>query len=680
MTDNTSVYMTQFVNGQFPSFYEQDGPLFIAFTKAYYEYLSMPNNTIYHIKNIQSYNDIDTTPDSFLIYFQDQYLGSLPKNLAVSPRLLIKHIQDLWRATGTKRGYELLFRILFNEDINFYFPGQNLFKPSNNNWVQEYYIEVSYSIILPQLVGLKIYSSSGLATAIVEDYNVISTNNKIINVLILSHVTGNFQYEDNILCENLDISNNSPIVIGSLSAVSITDGGVLFNVGDIVNISGSGTSALGRISSVVEQNGKVIFNLVNGGNGFTMNPQIQVVGGGGSGATFSVGSLVNQQIYILNTDIINNYLNTQLDNTAEGFTLSISNASATFTVGEAVVSSANGLMLDITYNTGSNLTINEFLSNTVLGISNLQVVKADGPNFAIVTGPQTSLTNANINGSFVKGSISGSIIKINYILNNSITNFTGNGTVIFSNSSIVTVNMESGYYLPTSTLISYNANAYINSIRRNTDWGFPIIGVNLDSVIGNSLTNENLVTGTIASLTRENPGEFYTSNPTVSIFEPLIYQLQIPDGNGGYYGGDANVSAIANSESGIITSLQIVDSGYGFLPNESVDIYGNSAIFASGKAVVDGTGITQGYWTDNQSFPSDQIYIEDSYYYQPFAYEIIAPRMLNTYQQFVMDIVHPVQMKMFGRFAINDIQDSDSQIISTQTLQVLGANTIIEEN
>ena len=666
MTENTSpVPVNVSIAGQFPSFYQKDGPLYIAFIKAYYEYLEQNGNVVYDIRNLQNYKDIDTTPDNFLQYFKDEYLGSLPTNLAVNPRLLIKHIQDLWRATGTKRGYELLFRILFNEDISFYFPGQNLFKPSNNIWQKQFYIEVSNSPILSQLVGLKIYSSDGLATAIVEDYNVININNMVINVLTLSHVTGNFEYGVNILCENLDISKNSPNVIGSLSAVSIINGGILFNVGDVVNISGQGTAGLGRVSSITQENGKVLFTLVDGGKGFTMTPQIEVTGGGGSGATFSVGSLIDQQVYIINIDEINNYLNTELENQAEGFTLGISNATASFTVGETVNSSANGLYLDISYISGNNLIINETLSNTSLGISGLSVIEIDNPNFLIVDGLSTSLNNSNLINSNLIGSISNSIIKINNIIYGGEVLFFGNGTVTFANSTVLNIDNNTGYFLPSANItgLTSNATAYINTTKRDTDWGFPIVGVNLGTPLDAALTYETLVAGTISSLSMENPGEFYTSNPNVSIIEPYILQLQIQDGNGGYYGGDAIVTAVANNESGIITSLEVIESGHGFVPGETVEIYGNSAVYAQGSAIVDGTGITQGYWTDNQSFSSDTIYIEDSFYYQPFAYEIIAPRMLETYQQFVLDIVHPVQMNLFGRFSINDFQTANTNLI-----------------
>lgn len=669
----TDIITNQFIPSQFPGFYLKEDQDFVNFIKVYYQYLEQSNNVLFHSRNLSNYMDIDKTPDDFIQYFRDQYMVNLPQEIMTNPRLLMKHIQDLYRAKGTEIGYELLFRILFNESVAFYYPGHFTFKPSNNQWVQQGYIEVTDSALLSQLVGLSIQSSSGNASALVEDFNIVTLNNKINNVLTLSNITGSFAYGDYILSKDLSALtlSNAPLVIGSLSAVSIDDGGALFNIGDIVNISGQGSTGLGRVAAIKEENGKVTFKLVDGGQGFTLNAQIQVTGGDGSGATFSVGSLVDQQIYYINTDEINPFYNTQLDIAAEGFTLHISNTSGAFTVAEVVNASSNGIALDFAYISGSSLSNNEILSNTALGIGGLQIIEIDNPNYVNLTGPQASLTNANlVPGVILKGGTSGDLIYVNSVL--PLVNYIANGTVGTANSSVVTIINANGYFLPTSNIHgqSSGASAYLNQTVRDTIWVFPAGNGNLDSSIGSLLTYETLIAGTIASLTKENPGELYEYSPTVNVEEPLIWQLQIPDGSGGYLGGDANVVATANSTNGIMTAIQVIESSYGFNPGESLEIYGNGAIYASGTAIVDGTGKTQGYWRNNQSFLSDTIKLQDSYYYQDFAYEIIAPRMLDTYKKFITDIVHPVQMLMFGRFAILDTQNASSQLINTNIMQI----------
>jgi hypothetical protein len=658
------IITNQFIPNQFPETYQERGPVFIAFMQAYYEWLSQTGNALYNSRNLQNYGDIDLTQNAFISHFKNEYMDNLPANVVADQRLLIKHIIDLYRSKGSKRGYELLFRILFNEDISFYLPGEHLFKPSDNQWTQQAYIEVGNSPYLANLVGTAIYSSSTLATALVEDYNVVTINNKVINVLTISNVNGVFRYGEFVLSKEISALNlnNAPEIVGSLSAISINNGGAFFNVGDIVNVSGSGSGGIARVAAIQNQSGKVIFALKNGGFGFTVNAQVTVSGGGGAGATFSVGSLVNETIMLVNLDIANNYYNTQLDIDSEGFTLTISNTSASFQVGEVVTSSANGIGLDFAYISGNNLSNGEILSNTSLGINNLKVIEIDNPSYVNLTGPESALNNANlIGGIFLSGATSGDIIYVNSVIPK--VQYNANGYVVLANSTSITIDDGLGYFLPTSNLHGTNsgANAYINITKRNTNWSFPVgINTNLDTAIDNVLTYETLVIGTIASLKGENPGALYGSNPSVSILEPLIYQLQLPDGVGGFWGGDANVTATALNANGVITALSMTSSGYGYQPNESLTIYSNNVYIASGIAVVDGTGISPGYWNSNKSFVSDENYIQDSYYYQEFSYEVSAPRMLSTYQAFFNSLVHPVGYQMFGKFLIQDTQISTS--------------------
>ena len=82
-------YISQFVESQFPDFYKEQGPTFIAFVKAYYEWMesnsSLVNSSntvitndlnvalkppIHQSRNLLEYRDIDTTLTEFLEFIQ----------------------------------------------------------------------------------------------------------------------------------------------------------------------------------------------------------------------------------------------------------------------------------------------------------------------------------------------------------------------------------------------------------------------------------------------------------------------------------------------------------------------------------------------------------------------------------------------------------------------------------
>ena len=186
-------YISPFIQSHFPEFYKEYGSNFIAFTRAYYEWLESAGNPLEQSRSIYEYADIDSTLDTFVKYFKNKYMFSIPENIATDKRLLSKHILDLYRSKGSLRSYELLFRILFNEDIQVYVPGNDLFRLSNNEYVKPIYIETTSNKYLKDIVGKIIYDSSLQASGVIENYYTKIINNETINVLTLLN-TDNLLY------------------------------------------------------------------------------------------------------------------------------------------------------------------------------------------------------------------------------------------------------------------------------------------------------------------------------------------------------------------------------------------------------------------------------------------------------------------------------------------------------
>jgi hypothetical protein len=759
-------FITPFIESQFPQFYQEEGPFFIAFIKAYFEWLEQTDNVINRSRSLMEYRDIDTTLDSFVKYFKNKYINALPENIAADKKLLIKYILDLYRSKGTEKSYSLLFKLLFNEDIELYIPGKYVFKLSDNEWVLPKYIEVSNSPFLFDLIGKKIYSSSLNSTAIVENYFTKQVNKKLVNVLSLSNIQGRFKHGEKILSEDLlaITPENAPTIVGSLSSIGVYEGGIGYNVGDLLNISGTGTGGLARVLSTSSRNGEVTFDLIDGGSGFSLNAIVNVDGAalsmsnasntdpvviqtsnnhgltsgksvridlvegmeelntstyeyfanvltsntfeiyensiltnavdgsafneyvgntgfvylntGGENASFEIGSIVNKEIFKINTDDIEDYEFTVIDSTVSGYDINVSNILGTFSIGHSVsMNSVDVRGLDVEILTATIPLVGENLSNSSLGISNLTITIADG-SYVEVKG--SDINNANlINGVRLISNTSLTTYNINTTY--SIESISGSANVVSSNSTVIGVDNQVGYFvfgekLNNDTVV---ANAVIGTVTRNTNWGFPKVAIpdieNLDTLVGNALTTVDLEVGTIASLRNINSGEGYASDPVVSIKEPLIYKLKIDDGQGGIKGYNAIVDASAGFANGIVTSIDIIDSGFGYTKDSTVFLNTpNNQYSVIGTSVVDLNGVGLGYWKDNRSFTSDNIFLQDSFYFQNYSYEILATRMLNTYEKFVLDLVHPTGMKLFGRYFIknelvNDEITLESSIITLET-------------
>lgn len=72
-----------------------------------------------------------------------------------------------------------------------------------------------------------------------------------------------------------------------------------------------------------------------------------------------------------------------------------------------------------------------------------------------------------------------------------------------------------------------------------------------------------------------------------------------------------------------------------------------------------------GYYKNNDGFISDDIYLENADYYQPFSYVLKIDEQLSNYKKAVLDILHPAGLKLFSDYSINNSFDLYAQVTTT---------------
>ena len=269
--------LSLFVKEQFPSFYNEEGEIFQIFLKAYYEYLEQKDKTLDYSRNLLEYKDIDKTTGEFLEHFKATFLSQLPGLVKADDRLTIKNIMDFYRAKGTPRAVQLLFRLLFDEAITVGYPSEDVLKPSTSDYKLPKYIEVYASDLdnLISLQGLEIVGATSGAKAFVESISTKILNSVKVHVLTLSTLRGNFARGEIIAKSSDGLTDDMPIVTGSLSSVDITLGGSDYVVGDTFNIiASSGRQGQARVTAVADATGLVDFQLANGGFGFSLDGNV----------------------------------------------------------------------------------------------------------------------------------------------------------------------------------------------------------------------------------------------------------------------------------------------------------------------------------------------------------------------------------------------------------------------
>jgi hypothetical protein len=280
MSYNIEQRISPLLQEQFPEFYKQEGNNFIAFVKAYYEWMEQSGYAENASRNVLNYKDVDNTITAFADNFRKEFLSGVPALVAANNVHLVKHIQDLYKSKGSNQSVQLLFRLLYDEDIQIYTPKDDILRASDGNWVIPYYLEVDAIDRARTFVGKQIRGSISGATAFVESVTQKRAGGKFINVIYISDIAGNFQTGEQITNDNL--LTNAPRITGSLTNIKVTNGGANNKIGDIFNIysntinQSSGLYGTAKVTAVVDGTGKVTFTLSSGGSGYTSSANVYV--------------------------------------------------------------------------------------------------------------------------------------------------------------------------------------------------------------------------------------------------------------------------------------------------------------------------------------------------------------------------------------------------------------------
>jgi len=262
--------ISSLIESQFPNIYKEEGQQLIVFLEAYYEFLeSNPDYSVNLSRNMFTIRDIDTTLEEFIVYFKEKYLKDFPFVAFTDKKFLVKNILDLYRSKGSERSVKLLMNILFGEDVTeIYTPGQDILRASDSIWYRPFYLEVTRSPRTANFVGKQITGSNSGARAFVEGVVSKRVEGRIIDIVYLSNVQGNF-IRDERITEDGNIKD-CPTITGSLTSINLIQGGRNNQIGDVFDVvSSSGKQGKVRVTDTVDATGRVDFEIVEGGYGYT---------------------------------------------------------------------------------------------------------------------------------------------------------------------------------------------------------------------------------------------------------------------------------------------------------------------------------------------------------------------------------------------------------------------------
>jgi hypothetical protein len=303
------------VKDQFPDFYKEEGEKFLAFIQAYYEYMEQEGKLTHEIQHLKDYSSISETTDEFIQYFISTFLPSVPVEVAADKRLMVKYINYFNQTRGTLAAYKLLFRAIYNEEIEVEYPADQILKVSDGDWRRERYLVSSYDPASYSFIGKTIRGQESGAEALVEDIVRKNIRGRDIMQILLSNIKGEFNHLEPIrLLTDTSSSGHAPLAEAGIREIDIISAGGEYRVGDVVNLLSFKQGDFGKVVVTQTQDlgGSLTFSIVEGGSGYTVSTeeggtQINFSGGDGTDpASFQIGfnDIGDTFAIALNTNLI----------------------------------------------------------------------------------------------------------------------------------------------------------------------------------------------------------------------------------------------------------------------------------------------------------------------------------------------------------------------------------------
>ena len=556
--------------------------------------LKSQKNPVKFLRDFYKDIDIDETSDEFLIYFKEKYLKDIQFTTEVDQRRIIKHALDIYRSKGTERSVELLFRIAFGTTPRMYYPGDDIFRLSDGHWYKPQYLEVSLRESNVKMINKQIFGYKSGATAFVESVIRKTVKGRLIDVIYISAINGEFETGELINTEDNILSNNErPTIIGSLSNLVIIPGeaGSNFTIGDLLDFeSTSGQGGIARVSGVELATGFVDLSLDDGGYGYSSDAEVLI-----SNSVVRIDQMV-----VPHDTTINDYFLLFEKLIQPSGIITYENSTGTFTNGDFIYMyhanndvKAYGEALNVSGTTEGTITVSwlsgAYETGTIYNAAN--VLNADILTFSDTTSygnvmawsNQTSIYLDSKIGDFQEGEwvyqIDGSVITTGGTVNRFDLEFGDQGTLL--------LNSIDGVYKSNTLLRGAISNATANVIHQKFEVGLiDLWNGDFGTLTNNYVYSEQSgITGTIIFVSAGAGLGFQVS-------DSLLYEESVDVNNDwiiDYYNYPLTHPKLTGTLDITSGDPAITGSGTAFLSEVGFLVTGNAAVNTTSNSVF-GTG------------------------------------------------------------------------------------------
>ena len=278
------------------------------------------DNVIRKTGKLADYRNIEYSVDKYVDYLKDELYPSIPTNIYGDKRLVALKFKDFYQSKGNEASYQFLFKLLYNEEISLYYPGEDILRISAGNFEKTQIIRCPYATNVFTFLNKTISGSTSGAIG-----NVIDIKRYVIGIydvaeMTLKLVNGTFSGGETI--SDVADATLTATLYGMITGFNINDGGSGYQVGDQLSITGDG-SAVDAIVSSIQQSpiSALYYNTIGHGYRLNTTASINNSGTGGSGLIVRVTELANTYTVTsgANTYTLGEVTNVQIINRGSGY-------------------------------------------------------------------------------------------------------------------------------------------------------------------------------------------------------------------------------------------------------------------------------------------------------------------------------------------------------------------------
>lgn len=270
----TGILTKHLVEQQIPYHVREANPLFTRFLEYYYEF-QQQSNIAAIIQDIKQYNDIDEVEEQFLLNFFEEF-KSIPYTVVADKRLVAKHVYDLYKSKGSEQSLKLLFRIVYGEEIDVYYPQEDILRASDGRWIQDSTITVRTvsGTIKSTSNKIELITSQGTYRFELKSYEVFSVD--------ATHVVFEPRQKYHVdATQQVNIYTNDTLdFVGEATlmpiSIEVEDGGAYWQLGQVIVLPGPVRDTICQIKRIGENGSIKKLDIIQYGLGYTSDTAYNV--------------------------------------------------------------------------------------------------------------------------------------------------------------------------------------------------------------------------------------------------------------------------------------------------------------------------------------------------------------------------------------------------------------------